>query len=122
VDSTAWLSGVAVAALIRSGELRPADVVEEAIARIEAANPELACVVIPLFERARERVDSVDLDEPFAGVPMLLKDAGEELAGTPTWGRHSGTSPFGSHLAIHDGLGSPIRGTWGDHRREERLP
>lgn len=85
MDSTAWLSGVEVAALIRSGELRPADVVEEAIARIEAANPELACVVIPLFERARERVDSVDLDEPFAGVPMLLKDAGEELAGTPTW-------------------------------------
>ncbi len=85
MDSTAWLSGVEVAARIRSGELRPVDVVDEAIARIEAANPELACVVIPLFERARDRVDTVDLDAPFAGVPMLLKDAGEELAGTPLW-------------------------------------
>lgn len=85
MESTRWLSATEVASQVRSGERRPADVVDDAIARIEAANPELACVVVPLFERARERLRRADLAGPFAGVPMLLKDAGEELSDTPMW-------------------------------------
>lgn len=79
------MSAVDIASQVRLGQLRADVVVDEAIARIEDANLDLACVVIPLFERARHRVREVDLAGPLAGVPMLLKDAGEELAGTPMW-------------------------------------
>lgn len=85
VDGTRWPAAVDVAALVRAGELSPVEVVEEAIGRVERLDRELAAVVVPLFDRARERAAAVDRDAPFAGVPMLLKDAGEELAGTPTW-------------------------------------
>lgn len=85
MDSTRWMSAVEIAAQVQSGELRPIEIVDEAIVRIEAANPALACVVIPLFDRARERASDTDTSSPLAGVPMLLKDAGEELAGTPMW-------------------------------------
>ena len=79
------MSAVEIAAQIRSGERLPIEIVDEAIARIDSENPELACVVIPLFDRARERARNIDTSAPLAGVPMLLKDAGEELAGTSMW-------------------------------------
>lgn len=64
-------------------------------------------VVIALFERARHDRDRVG-GRPFAGVPTLLKDAGEELAGTPHWvattalrdadHRSASTTPFAARL------------------------
>ena len=85
MDSSRWMSAVEIAAQVRSGERSATEIVDEAIARIESENPALACVVIPLFERARERARDIDSSAPLAGVPMLLKDAGEELAGTAMW-------------------------------------
>jgi len=85
MDSSRWMAAVDVAEQVRSGERQASEVVDEAIARIEAENPALACVVIPLFERARQRAVESDTTAAFAGVPMLLKDAGEELADTPMW-------------------------------------
>lgn len=79
------MAAVDVAAVVRSGEMRAVDAVDEAIGRIEAEDPGLACVVIPLFDRARETARRTDPSSAFAGVPMLLKDAGEELANTPMW-------------------------------------
>lgn len=85
MDSSRWMSAVEIAAQVQSGERRTIEIVDEAIGRIEAEDPALACVVIPLFDRARERAGDIDTSSPLAGVPMLLKDAGEELAGTPMW-------------------------------------
>lgn len=85
VDSTRWMAAVDVAAVVRSGELAAIDAVDEAIGRIEAEDPALACVVVPLFDRAREAARRIDPSSAFAGVPMLLKDAGEELETTPMW-------------------------------------
>jgi amidase len=83
-DNLAELSAVELAALIRRGDMSPIEVTEAAIDRIERLNPHVAAVVAPLFERARERARMVH-DEPFAGVPLVLKDAGQEIAGTPHW-------------------------------------
>ena len=41
-------------------------------------------MVIDLFDRARQRI-AAGVSGPFAGVPLLLKDACQELAGTPHW-------------------------------------
>lgn len=91
-DEMQWWSAHETAAAIRSGLVSEREVVDATIARIEDLDPLLGAVVIPLFERARERARErtrVRADrgpvELFRGVPMLLKDAGEELDGTPHW-------------------------------------
>jgi len=71
------------AALIRSGEVSAAEMVEAAIAEIERLNPRLNAVVIPMFEQARAALAELREEQPFAGVPMLLKDVLAEYAGAP---------------------------------------
>jgi len=70
------------AALVRSGEASALELVDAAIARIEAAR-ELNAVICDLFERAREQAAQPLPDGPLAGAPFLLKDLGAALAGTP---------------------------------------
>jgi amidase len=82
-DRTAWLDATAQADLIRTKEVSPSELVGEAVARIEALNPQLNAVVHELFERARDEAAGELPDGPFRGVPFLLKDLGAELAGTP---------------------------------------
>ena len=74
---------VGLAEKIRSGDLDPTEVLEAAIERIEARNPDLNAVVTPLYDRARKKVGDLP-DGPFKGVPFLLKDLKLQLAGTPT--------------------------------------
>ena len=57
--------------LVASGEMTPSELRDAGIEACAAANLDLGFVVSPLFDRAP------------AGVPMLLKDAGQELAGSP---------------------------------------
>ena len=76
---------VAQAGLIRSGEVSALEMVNASIAVIEARNPRLNAVVLPLFEQARRAAAEVKAGSaaPFAGVPFLLKDFLAEYAGTP---------------------------------------
>jgi amidase len=71
-----------LAALVRSGDVAPIELVDEAIARIEAVDPLLNAVIHRRFERARS--EAADLpDGPLRGVPFLLKDHAAEQAGEP---------------------------------------
>jgi len=82
VDDLAWIDGLGQAALVRSREVRPIDLVEAAIGRIEQVNPSLNAVVTSLYDLARAAAERPDLpDGPFTGVPFLLKDLGAALAG-----------------------------------------
>ena len=47
------LDATAQAALVREKSVRPIELVEAAIARIESLNPKLNAVVTPMFARAR---------------------------------------------------------------------
>jgi len=49
----ASLDATAQAALVRTGAASPAELVDDAITRIEKLNPELNAVVFERFERAR---------------------------------------------------------------------
>jgi amidase len=73
-DELARLDATAQADLVRRKQVKPVELVEAAIARIEALDPRLNAVVTPLFERARERVRDGTPGGPFPGVPYLLKD------------------------------------------------
>ena len=82
-DEVAWLDATAQAELVRTKEVSPAELVDEAITRIEKLNPRLNAVIHELFDRARAEAASDLPDGPFRGVPFLLKDLAAELAGTP---------------------------------------
>ena len=77
------LDAVALAALVRAGEIDPRDLIDAAIERAEARDPQLNALVHRQFERAREDSGRVDLDAPFPGVPFLLKDYQGREAGEP---------------------------------------
>src|SRR6478672_4335317 len=80
---TAWMDATGQAELVRSGEVKPLELVEEAIARVEALNPQLNAVIHTNFERARDEARGDLPDGPFRGVPFLMKDAVCHEAGEP---------------------------------------
>jgi amidase len=83
-DPLSLLDATAQAELVRRGELKPLELVDAAIARIERLDPELGAVITRQFERARAAAVAADLPAgPFRGVPILLKDLGAHLAGDP---------------------------------------
>jgi Asp-tRNA(Asn)/Glu-tRNA(Gln) amidotransferase A subunit family amidase len=63
-----------LAALIATGGLSASEVIEIAIARIEALNPALNAVVANLFDEARVAVRNGLPNGPLRGVPYLVKD------------------------------------------------
>ena len=73
----------AMAALVRTGEVSPKELVDDAIARLEAVDGTLNAVVTRMFEQARERACGALPDGPFRGVPFLMKDFAAEVAGVP---------------------------------------
>jgi amidase len=81
-NELADLDAVAVAALIRAGDLTPQEAVTAAIERIEALNPTLNAVVSSSFDEA-VAIAAGGPRGPFGGVPYLLKDLIVERAGTP---------------------------------------
>ena len=72
-DDLRWISAVEQRRLVAAGEVKAAELRELAVSTIERLNPTINAVVIPLFDRHGD------------GVPMLLKDACQELAGTQHW-------------------------------------
>lgn len=90
--------GLGLAALVRAGEVSPRDLVEEALARLEATNPRLNAVVRVRAEAARAEA-ARPLDGPFAGVPFLVKDLLATIQGEPTAG---GSRLWRGRVADHD--------------------
>lgn len=78
-----WLDATAQADLVRSGEVKPLELVEEAIGRVESLNPQLNAVIHTSFEKARDAARADLPDGPFRGVPFLVKDAVCHEAGEP---------------------------------------
>ncbi len=77
------LDATGQAQLVRAGEISAAELVEGAIRRIEALNPQLNAVIHDLSEKAIAAAAGPLPDGPFTGVPMLLKDLACHSAGDP---------------------------------------
>ena len=80
--------GLGLAALVRDGEVTPLELVDAAIDRVEAFNPQLNAVVHRAYDEARATAAGPRPAGPFAGVPFLVKDFGIGVAG---WPRTSGS-------------------------------
>jgi amidase/6-aminohexanoate-cyclic-dimer hydrolase len=91
--------GLGLAALIRRGEVKPQEVLEGAIARIEARNPAVNALVTRLYDQARAAIAAGLPDGPFTGVPYLLKDLGALYTGAAT---SYGSALFDGNVADHD--------------------
>jgi amidase len=74
------LDATAQASLVTRGEVSRSELVEWAIERIEALNPDINAVVTPAFEPALSAAAAEPVG-PFASVPMLCKDLVLEVAG-----------------------------------------
>jgi len=75
--------GVGLAELVKKKKVKPAELVEAAIERIERHNPKLNAVVFKGYDEARARARAKS-SGAFAGVPMLLKDILGFKKGWPT--------------------------------------
>lgn len=64
-----------LAELVRTKQVTPTELVEDAIRRIEALNPKLNAVICKTYDRAlRQCTSAVVHDGLFSGVPFLVKD------------------------------------------------
>jgi amidase len=97
MDELARLDATAQAELVRTGEVTARELVESAIARVEALNPSLNAVVHTLYDQALAAASSAS--GPFAGVPYLLKDLIVEMAGTPF---QEGSRFLAGHVSTYD--------------------
>jgi hypothetical protein len=75
--------GLGLAELVKKKKVKPAELVEAAIERIERHNPQLNAVVFKTDEEARAKA-TTKRSGAFAGVPMLLKDILGARKGWPT--------------------------------------
>jgi Asp-tRNA(Asn)/Glu-tRNA(Gln) amidotransferase A subunit family amidase len=73
--------GLGLADLVRRKEVKPEELLEAAISRIEAINPKLNAVVTKMYDEARKTIAEGLPDGPFTGVPFLAKDLGATYAG-----------------------------------------
>src|SRR5580765_1214787 len=72
-----------LAELVRQKKITPAELLEAAIARVEARNGTVNAVTMPLYDYARKAIAQGLPGGPFTGVPFLLKDLTAVLAGVP---------------------------------------
>ena len=87
--------GVGLAELVARGDVSATELLDVAIGRAEQVNPKLNAIVRPMYEIAKERAAG-ELSGPFAGVPFLLKDLGQDYQGLPTG---SGSRSMRGHRA-----------------------
>lgn len=80
-DELLGYDALGLAELVRSKAVQPIELVDLAIARIEALNPNLNAIVTPMCDRARDAAQREIPAGPFRGVPFLLKDLGARVAG-----------------------------------------
>lgn len=80
-----WKDATEMALAVRTGQVSAKELVVEAIERIEEENPVINAVVSKQYEEALKEAEKEDyLGKPFAGVPFLLKDLGQNEKGQPS--------------------------------------
>lgn len=81
IEEFGSLDALDLAELVRKKQIKPIELVEAAIERIERLNPTLNAVVTPMYEQARALALGNIPEGPLTGVPFLLKDLGAPYAG-----------------------------------------
>lgn len=88
-----------LAELVRNKQVSPQELLQLAIQRMEEVNPRINAVINPLLEMAEQMAAAVSPEQPFAGVPFLIKDLNLYLKGIPT---SEGNRAYRNKLAEQD--------------------
>lgn len=91
--------GLGLADLVRRKEVKPEELLEAAISRIETINPKINAVVTKMYDEARKTIASSLPEGPFTGVPFLVKDLGATYAGVRNT---SGCKIFAEYIPDYD--------------------
>jgi amidase len=91
--------GLGLAELVRRRDASPAELLDAAVSRVEARNPELNAVVTRMYDQARAAIAEGLPAGPFTGVPYLLKDLGAHYTGAVT---SFGSTLFKDYVVDHD--------------------
>jgi amidase len=91
--------GLGLAELVRGRDASPAELLDAAVSRVEARNPELNAVVTRMYDQARAAIAEGLPAGPFTGVPYLLKDLGAHYTGAVT---SFGSTLFKDFVVDHD--------------------
>jgi amidase len=74
--------GLGLAELVRTNMVKPEELLEAAIERVERLNPQLNAVVTKMYDEAREAIRAgLPDDSPFRGVPFMLKETSSPYGG-----------------------------------------
>ncbi|MDP3065462.1 MAG: amidase family protein [Methanobacteriaceae archaeon] len=91
--------GVALADLIRKGEVSPKRLAYLFLEAVEKVNPRINAVIEVYLDRIESLDDQKVPDSPFAGVPFLMKDIG---AGERGQHQESGSKLMKGHVVDND--------------------
>lgn len=94
------LDGMALAKLVANKEVTAAELLEIAISRADEVNPKLNALIHPLYEQARKQAQAPVVGA-LSGVPMLVKDYYQQIAGAPHYLGNKGLKRL-HHLAPVD--------------------
>ncbi|MFR2209711.1 MAG: amidase family protein, partial [Streptococcus salivarius] len=79
-----WSDATAMAEAVRNKTVSPSRTCKD-ISEAERTNTKINAIVSQRYEKALEEAETRDFsDKPFAGVPIFLKDLGQEQAGEPS--------------------------------------
>ncbi|WP_320669999.1 amidase [Patulibacter defluvii] len=95
--------GLALAGLVADGQVTARELLDAARARAAAVGPRINAIVADLDGQADARAaPDAGLEGPFAGVPFLIKDLGQDYAGVPTSGgsRSLAAIPAAEHATV----------------------
>ena len=84
MDDLDQYDALGLGALVNAGKVTPTELLDRAIARTAAIDPQINAVVGKHYDVARAQIAAAKPSGPFAGVPFLLKDLGVGLKGTIT--------------------------------------
>ncbi len=91
--------GMGWATLVKSGQIHPTELLDEALRRTETVDPRLGAMVWSMEQQARQQIDRGEAAGPLGGIPFALKDLKALYTGTPTT---SGSRFFAGSMADHD--------------------
>ncbi|HEM4070310.1 TPA: amidase [Streptococcus suis] len=94
-----WKDATEMALAVRTGQVSARELVAEAIEQIEEKNPAINAVVSKQYEQALQEAETGNFqDKAFGGVPLLLKDLGQNEAGQSST---AGSRLFQNYRAGH---------------------
>ena len=93
-----WSDATTMAEAVQNKTVSPRELVETTIREAERTNPKINAIVSQRYEKAIEEAETRNFSgKPFSGVPIFLKDLGQEQAGEPST---AGSRLFTSYHAM----------------------